>query len=609
MYPRMGRSWALIGRLLKNDFGSDAFLRQDLEENGVGHASVDDMRLLRPTPERPHRRFDLRQHAAVDHVVPDQALRLALGQRRHVLAGAVLDPLHVGEVDQLLGEQRSGHVARHEIGVDVVRLPVGADADGGDHGYEAAVLEHADRLGVDRLDLADEPDVGHGPVGLPVQPLARTDQGAVLAAEPDRPAAVEVDQADDLFVDLADQHHLHDLHRLGVGHAHPAHEVRILAQPLHEGADLRATAMDDDGPHADQPQQEHVPGELLLEIGLLHGRPAVLDDQRLALEGADVRQRLEQHLRPLDHGPRVRVHHVYLKDEAGKVLIFEDRGQVGAHVVGVDLDLLAAHLRRGEGDLFQELLHHRVEPPGSDVLGALVDRGGDLGHLLDRVLSERQRHALGLQQLHVLANKGVFGFAQNADKIAPRQGLELDPDREAALELGDEIRGFRHVKGAGGDEQDVVRPDHAVLRGHRRALDDRQEVALDPLPRDVGPVGAFPARDLVELVEEDYAGVLHPANGLAHRFVHVDQLLRLLLGEESPRLGHLEPPPPRLAGHEVREHVLDVHANLFHALAREDLEHRPGLRLHVQLDHALVELARSQLGPELVAGRIPRSVG
>jgi hypothetical protein len=42
----------------------------------------------------------------------------------------------------------------------------------------------------------------------------------------------------------------------------------------------------------------------------------------------------------------------------------------------------------------------------------------------------------------------------------------------------------------------------------------------------------------------------------------------------------------------------------FHALAREDLEHGPGLGLHVQLDHALVELAGLELGPELVAGRV-----
>ena len=32
---------------------------------------------------------------------------------------------------------------------------------------------------------------------------------------------------------------------------------------------------------------------------------------------------------------------------------------------------------------------------------------------------------------------------------------------------------------AGGDEEDVVAPDVAVPRLHGRALDDRQEVALD----------------------------------------------------------------------------------------------------------------------------------
>src|ERR1700693_4088300 len=192
-----------------------------------------------------------------------------------------------------------------------------------------------------------------------------------------------------------------------------------------------------------------------------------------------------------------------LKDEAREVLVLEDGGQVGAHVVRVDLDLLAAHLGRGEGDLLEQLLHDRVEPPRPDVLGALVDRGGDLGHLLDGVLRERERHALGLQQLHVLADEGVLRFAQNADKILPRQGLELDPDGEAALQLRDQVRRLGHVEGSGGDEQDVVRPDHAVLGRHRRALDDGQEVTLDPLPGDVGPVSALPPGDLVELVEED----------------------------------------------------------------------------------------------------------
>ena len=154
--------------------------------------------------------------------------------------------------------------------------------------------------GFDRVHLADEADVDHRAVRGPVQPLVRADQGAVLAGQAHRPAAVQVDQPDDLLVDLADQDHLDDLHRLLVGHPHPAHEARLLAEALHERPDLRAAAVDDHGPDPDEAQQEHVLGELLLQVGLLHGRPAVLDDEGLALERADVRQRLDEDLGAAD---------------------------------------------------------------------------------------------------------------------------------------------------------------------------------------------------------------------------------------------------------------------------------------------------------------------
>ena len=42
-------------------------------------------------------------------------------------------------------------------------------------------------------------------------------------------------------------------------------------------------------------------------------------------------------------------------------------------------------------------------------------------------------------------------------------GCELDADRKTALQLGDQIRRLRHVKRAGGDEQDVIGAHHAVL--------------------------------------------------------------------------------------------------------------------------------------------------
>src|SRR6266852_7580388 len=98
-----------------------------------------------------------------------------------------------------------------------------------------------------------------------------------------------------------------------------------------------------------------------------------------------------------------------LKDVAREVLVLEDGGQVGAHVVRVDGDLLPAHVRRGEGDLLEQLLHHRVKPPRPDILGALVDDGSDLRHLLDGVLPEGEGHALGFQQLYVLLMRAFCG--------------------------------------------------------------------------------------------------------------------------------------------------------------------------------------------------------
>ena len=54
--------------------------------------------------------------------------------------------------------------------------------------------------------------------------------------------------------------------------------------------------MHDDRVDADQVEQDHVQRERLLEVGLLHGGATVLDDDGLAPELPDVRERLQQDL-------------------------------------------------------------------------------------------------------------------------------------------------------------------------------------------------------------------------------------------------------------------------------------------------------------------------
>jgi hypothetical protein len=70
--------------------------------------------------------------------------------------------------------------------------------------------------------------------------------------------------------------------------------------------DLRSTAVDHDRMNADVFEQHDVAREALAQRALGHGRAAVLDDERFALEAPDVRQRLQQNGRFFDqlaHGP------------------------------------------------------------------------------------------------------------------------------------------------------------------------------------------------------------------------------------------------------------------------------------------------------------------
>ena len=149
-------------------------------------------------------------------------------------------------------------------------------------------MQHVD---VDASDLADVADV------LPARPrcLLAGEQGAVVPAEPDRGLAVSADAQHDVLVDLADEHHLRDLDGGVVGHAQTTHELDRHVELVHVRADCGSAAMDDHGVQAHVLEQHDVARELLAQRRIGHGRPAVLDDDCLAVELPDVRQCLQQH--------------------------------------------------------------------------------------------------------------------------------------------------------------------------------------------------------------------------------------------------------------------------------------------------------------------------
>ena len=180
--------------------------------------------------------------------------------------------------------------------------------------------------GIDRLDVADEAELGVAEPGA--------DQAAVLAADSDGVVAVDVDRADDLRVDLADQHHAGDVDGLGIGDAQAVAELGLLAEPRHQVADLRAAAVHDDRSHADQAHQHDVFGEQRQRVVLARAGErvaAVLDDDDLAGEAPDVGQRLDEGRRLLGRPPGCRVdaalHGHPTVGQAGRLV--EAEGDVG----------------------------------------------------------------------------------------------------------------------------------------------------------------------------------------------------------------------------------------------------------------------------------------
>ena len=256
----------------------------------MGDAAVDDVGGAAPL-EGAERRQHLGDHPAADRARGDEApcpCRVELADQRAV---GVVDAVDVGEQQELRGAQRHRELGGDGVRVDVVRLPVVAEPDGGDHRDPPLVEDRLDRLGVHLGDVADEAEVLAGLGGARAHQQGRP----VLAAQPDRAPAEPVDAGDELRAHLAGEHHLGDLHRLRVGDPQPVDEARLHAHPLLPGADLRPATVDEHRAQPDEAQQHDVL-QHRFGIATLDGGAAQLHHHGLTRESADEGQRLDQHL-------------------------------------------------------------------------------------------------------------------------------------------------------------------------------------------------------------------------------------------------------------------------------------------------------------------------
>ena len=121
---------------------------EQLEQEGVGHPAVEDVgpahaRRARPwrtpRPWGPSRPSTTPSEATSRHRARRDVTRCSSATGSSAVGP---NPRHVGQEDQLLGPERGGHRPGHRVGVDVVGLAGGVDADGG-HDRDEALGQEA----------------------------------------------------------------------------------------------------------------------------------------------------------------------------------------------------------------------------------------------------------------------------------------------------------------------------------------------------------------------------------------------------------------------------------------------------------------------------------
>jgi hypothetical protein len=187
-------------------------------------------------------------------------------------------------------------------------------------------------------------------------------------------------------------------------------------------------------------------------------------------------------------------------------------------------------------------------------------------------------------------------------QVGDRQGIQFHPDRQATLQFRNQVRGFRQVESTAGNKQDMIGPDHPVLGRYRGTFDERQQVALHPLTRNVHTVRVAARGDLVDFIEKDDAVLLDITDGIVFDILIIDQLRGFLLDQQPACLEDLQLARFLAAPTHVLKHALNLRGQLLHSRGCEDfgLHQRSG---DIHLDLLVVQFALAQFLAKFLPSR------
>ena len=119
-------------------------------------------------------------------------------------------------------------------------------------------------------------------------------------------------------------------------------------------------------------------------------------------------------------------------------------------------------------------------------------------------------------------------------------------------------------------------------------------------------MASFAPGNFVDLVQKHDARVLDAIDCHARDLVHINEPLLFFLDQVFEGLIHLHFPFLGALAEDVRQHVFDVDVHLLHALVGDDFKGRKIPLAHFDFNHAVVELALTQLLAQFFASAVAR---
>ena len=117
------------------------------------------------------------------------------------------------------------------------------------------------------------------------------------------------------------------------------------------------------------------------------------------------------------------------------------------HIFCVNGNGLTVQIARVVRDIFHQAFQHGMQTTRTDVFGGFVHLPCGLGNTFDTVFGELEVHAFGRHQRFVLNGcRGVW-LGQDTFEVFGRQRLQLNADRQTALQFRDQIRRAGNLEG------------------------------------------------------------------------------------------------------------------------------------------------------------------